>query len=334
MTNARQLTSYILLAVGALWLLIEAGFVPARLTLALLDWWPLLLVAGGLDLLVPTKNRGPVPIVAYAGAAILVIGALGLSGSHLVDANSLVRPTPPGATSLTARIELGSAITTIAAAPAGQLVNAQFDGQQPARAQTSGTTDLTLDIQGGLRRPFDLRPSSWSIGLSQNLPLDLTLRSGSGRTTLDLSSLRLRALRLNAGSGAVTLNLPGDGHLYQAELSGGSGRLVTHVSAGASLDLSVHAGSGGLNLTVGEGADLQLLLSARSGKVDIDLPDDAPARLEVRNDGSGRLRLPDYLVRRSGQNDSGVWQSPAYEHGGRVIDITLIASGSGDITFR
>lgn len=334
MTNARQLAAYVLLALGALWLLIEVGFVPARLTVALLDWWPLLLLAGGLDVLLPPKRRGPVPLVAYAGAAILLIGALGLAGTRLNDATTLVRPLPDHAASLTARIELGSATTAVGAAPAGQLVNAQFQGHQPARAQVTNGADATVDIHGGMRRAFDLRPSRWRIDLARGLPLDLTVRSGSGRTALDLSALRLAGLQLNSGSGPVSLNLPGDGRLYQADLKGGSGRLAVDVAPGASLDLTVQAGSGGLQLTVGKGADIQLLLSARSGRIDIDLPNDAAARLEIRHDGSGRVRLPDYLLRRGGQGDSGVWQSAAYERGGRVINITVIAAGSSDITFR
>ncbi len=48
MPSTRHLPALLLVAVGVLWLLIETGFVPAALSLALFSWWPLLLIAAGL----------------------------------------------------------------------------------------------------------------------------------------------------------------------------------------------------------------------------------------------------------------------------------------------
>ncbi len=117
-------------------------------------------------------------------------------------------------------------------------------------------------------------------------------------------------------------------------LTTGSGSARVRVAPGASLDIDADTGSGSLHLEVGHSTDLQLTLDAGSGAVTLDLPDDAPIRLEVTDDGSGRLNLPGYLVRRSGSGDTGVWQSAAFERGGRVILVRVVGAGSGSITVR
>lgn len=333
MSATRQTLAYALLALGALWLLIEIGFVPQSLTNAMLEWWPLLLVGLGLDIVLPSARRGPLPITAYAAAAILVIAVFGLAGRQAAP-TTYSHALPPSARTLTAEIELGSIATTIGAARQGLAVEAELDGVQPGKVELSGAADLEFEFSRGRGGMFDFRRTKWSIDLTPALPLALELRSGSGSVTADLTSHDLSALLLDAGSGSVTMSLPGGGRYYRAEIDGGSGSMTLDVDARASLDLALQTHTGATRLSVGEGTDLQLTLSTRSGSVDIDLPDDAPIRIEVQDDGSGRLRIPDYLGRRSGSGETGVWQSSTFERGGRVINITVVQAGSGSITFR
>ena len=112
MGGTRQAFAYVLLAAGALWLLIEIGFVPPSLTLALLDWWPLLLLGLGLDVILPPARRGPLPVTVYAALVILIIALFGLSGDQLGSNEAFQRPIPEGARSLTANIEAGAAPLT------------------------------------------------------------------------------------------------------------------------------------------------------------------------------------------------------------------------------
>ena len=92
--------------------------------------------------------------------------------------------------------------------------------------------------------------------------------------------------------------------------------------------------SGPTSIFIGEGSDVRLTLETGSGPLDLDLPDSAPIRLTVRDDGSGPLRLPRFLERRSGSGDTGVWESASLRDGGRVIDIVLEEVGSGPVTVR
>lgn len=333
MSATRQTLAYALLALGALWLLIEIGFVPPSLTLALLEWWPILIVGLGLDLVLPSSKRGPLPVTAYAGVVIILIALFGLSGRSATP-TTFAQAVPGGARTLAAEIELGSVATTIGAAGPGQAVEASFEGVQPGKVELSGATNLEFELSRGRSAMFDFRRNSWNIDLTPNLPLELELRTGSGAVNVDLAQHDLSQLSLDSGSGGVTLNLPGGGLYYSADIDGGSGSMTIGVQPGASLDLALQTHSGATRVTIAERTDLQLTLRTRSGSVDIDLPDDAPIHLEVQDDGSGRLRVPDFLTRRSGSGDTGVWQSSTFERGGRVIHITVVQAGSGSITFR
>ena len=334
MISTRQIVAYALVALGALWLLIEVGFVPPSLTRALLEWWPLLLIGLGLDFVLPANKRGPLPITVYAATGILLISLFGISAPKAVTEQEFQRPIPPDARSLTALIELGAVRSNIQAAEPGTAVEAEFEGQSPSKVELTGTTELQFEIRRG-RPTFQFgRRASWDIELTPTLPTALDVRSGSGSAQLDLGQFDLTAFTLDAGSGSTDLTLPGGGRYYRADIEAGSGRLDARVEAGASLDLALQTRSGSVNLQVGEGTDLQLHLATRSGAVTIDLPDNAPIRIEILDDGSGRVRVPDYLTRRSGNGDTGVWQSDSFERGGRVINVTVVEAGSGSITFR
>lgn len=333
MIGTRQIVAYALVALGALWLLIEVGFVPPSLTRALLEWWPLLLVGIGLDFVLPADKRGPLPITVYAAAALVVIAMFGISTPGASTEQEFHRPLPPEATSMSALLELGSVRTTIGPADPGTAVEAEFEGQTPSKVELTGTTELQFELRRG-RPTFQFGRSSWEVELSPTLPTALDVRGGSGSTKLDLADFDLTAFTLDAGSGSTDLTLPGRGRFYRADIDTGSGSLSLDVQEGASLDLALQSRSGSVNMRIGEGTDLLLNLATRSGSVTIDLPDDAPIRIDIRDDGSGRVRVPGYLTRRSGSGDTGVWESNSFERGGRVINVTVVDVGSGSITFR
>ncbi len=333
MVSTRQVIAYALVALGALWLLIEIGFVPPSLTQALLEWWPLLLVGLGLDFVLPADRRGPLPVTVYAAAALLVIALFGISAPTRAADSEFERPLPPEARSMRALLELGSVTSTLGPAGSDVAVEAEFDGQAPGKVELTGTTDLQFELRRG-RPTFQFGRAKWQIELNPDLSTVLDVRAGSGRARLDLAEFDLTQLTLDAGSGRTELTLPGGGRYYGADIEGGSGRLEVEVMSGASVDLALRTRSGRTDLRIDEGSDVLLNLVSGSGAVNIELPDDAPIRVEIRDDGSGRVRMPGRLERRSGSGDTGVWQTESFQRGGRVINITVVDAGSGSITFK
>jgi len=361
--NGRTLIALVLVAGGTLWLLVTVGFVPSPLLDVLRNWWPLFLIGGGLDLALPRNRPLHVPYTALAGIVVVVLALLGVSLGgprelhYRLERGDDVR-------SAEVSLRLGSAATDVTTVDTGTLFTAVFAGEPrgevnvggirvaPSSGGTAGGSSRAAEsvnssataTEAG-RASITVRPlrssaatfldrGRWSVGLPRDLPLDLSVDGGSGRTTLDLAELQLTNLSISVGSGSIDADLPGLGTAYRADVVGGSGSFELWIAPGASLDLDARFRSGSADVHVGEGTDLRLALITGSGAVTLGLPGTAPIHLDIRDDGSGRLSLPSYLRRRSGSGDTGVWESDSLGRGGRVIEVRIVQVGSGSITIR
>ena len=331
--NYHGLLALVLVGSGVIWLLVLIGFVPAALIDVAATWWPLLLIGAGLDFLLPALRPARVPFTAFACLAVVVLALLGFTRSSASGTYHVVEHDPAvNATDVSLR--LGSAPTTIGATD-NALFRAQFVGQpQGGVVKREGPlTTIAVRPLPSAAMSF-LTRGRWSIDLPSGLPTRLTLTSGSGAAVADLSGVNLEELVIDAGSGALSAALPGVGTVYTADVSAGSGNVEMRVAPGASVDMEARFRSGGGELFVGEGTDMRLRLRTGSGAVTLDLPDTAPIRLTVEDDGSGRLSVPSFLTRRSGSGDIGMWESRNLDVGGRVIEVVIVVVGSGAITIR
>lgn len=330
-TGVNQLALALVFA-GVLWLMLQLGFVPASLTGALGRWWPLMLIAAGVGLTFP--RVGVVPGLIGGSAVILAFALLGYAPSTTPASASVYEPMPPGARSAVFDIELGSPATKIAASrDPGLLLEADFSGPVLGSVTARGREEPHVDLapQRTVFNPFG-PPGTWQVTLPATVPLELDVDTGSGSADLDLSLTLLRELELRAGSGSVTLALPPTA--FESEVRGGSGRLEVYVPTGASADLTVRLESGSTTISVGAGADAVIELRSGTGSLELVLPPAAPIRLTIDRDGSGSVTVSEYLTRRSGRGDVGVWESVALASGGRVIDVRIVSAGSGSILVR
>ncbi|HET8985707.1 MAG TPA: hypothetical protein VFN03_08105 [Trueperaceae bacterium] len=332
--NRRALLALALVAAGALWLLVQIGFVPRILLDVMATWWPVLLVGAGLDIVAPRLRPVKVPFTALACLIIIGLALVGVSLSSASDTTHVVE-RDPGVYFADIDIELGSAPTTIGRVQDDSLLTAHFVGQPQgavvSRLGSLAAIEVRTATATGL--PF-LGRGHWTIGLPTDVPIHLAVSSRSADSTVDLTRISLEELQLEVGSGQLSANLPGLGSVYSADVSGGSGDMQMRIAPGASVDMNARFRSGTTELFVGEGTDMRLELRAGSGSVTLDLPDTAPIRLSVEDDGSGRLFVPSFLERRSGSGDRGVWESGNLEQGGRVIEVTIREAGSGAVTIR
>lgn len=336
MTTSSRVLPIALIAIGTMWLLYAIGFVPPAVTAALVRLWPLLLIAGGLDLLVPERRPREVPFVAFA-AALILLAALFWPAARLAGADDVVsRELPAQTRRVTFELRASSPVTNVTAAGSDDtLVTARFTGEPGGTVDVSAGPETRVRVRP--RRaalPPMLGRARWDVEVPRGVPLDLRVDGGSGPLTLDLLRTQLSSLELDAGSGPTTVDLPGGGTPYRVALDGGSGPIELRIAPGASVDMEADLSSGPTSIFIGEGSDVRLTLETGSGPLDLDLPDSAPIRLTVRDDGSGPLRLPRFLERRSGSGDTGVWESASLRDGGRVIDIVLEEVGSGPVTVR
>jgi hypothetical protein len=89
---------------------------------------------------------------------------------------------------------------------------------------------LEQDTTNGL--PWLDRQSEWTVGLTGQVPLDLTVETGASRTVLDLSELKVRNLELRSGASETRVILPREAGSTTVRAESGAASLVLEVPSG------------------------------------------------------------------------------------------------------
>ncbi len=85
--------------------------------------------------------------------------------------------------------------------------------------------DDRIPVGGGLI-------NEWEIRLSENVPMDLRIRTGAGNSQLDLGGLNMNSLTVETGAGLTTVNLDGNWeHDVVVSIQGGVGELTVNLPA-------------------------------------------------------------------------------------------------------
>jgi hypothetical protein len=313
----------VLIGVGTIWLLANFNLIPELSWASVARLWPLALIAAGLDVLF---GRSHPLISALIGlltvgvaVALLVAGPrLGLAPAAPELVTERFSEPLEGATSADVTLDLDRYETTVSALEgATELIDAELthSGRVNFEATGGAARRVRLDYQSTpsfLVFDFENEPAEWHIGLAPGVPLVLGVDSGSGNATLDLTALDLRELALNSGSGSVTVALPATAEAYAVQVEGGSGAQTIQVPIDAAGQLEYDGGSGSLRVEVANGAAV---------------------RVDVRDSGSGRVRVPsEWEEIESGDDDEGIWQTPAYDAAeDRQLLIVVNDLGSGEI---
>jgi hypothetical protein len=334
----------LLIGLGILWLLANLGALPGANLDVLLQLWPLVVVAAGLDLIYGRRSPETGGLIALGTLTLMLLfmwlgPALGLARASEVRTERFVEPLGE-ATSARVELNLSSAPSDIAAlGEANDLIEAELRHAGEIDFAVSGTERKTVSLRQTGSGPrfgfffFTARDLRWTIGLSPEVPLDLVVNVRSGAASLTLEELRLDRFVLEGGSGAATVSLPA-GERYGAELRGTSGALRVDVPERTLVDLEARTGSGGMTLGIGRETDVTMTLHSGSGSVTVDVPEDAAVRLEVRARGSGSLNVPREMAQVSGDDRRGVWQTPGFDEAQTRIDLVVTNRGSGSITVR
>jgi hypothetical protein len=335
----------LLISVGVVFLLGNAGVIQAPSWGMLLRLWPLALIAFGLDLLFGRRSPligGLLGLLLVAAVVVFLIAApsLDLGG----EAQTVtVRAALEEAQAAQVYLDLDQYPTEITAlVDSTDLIYGELD--------TYG--DIDLDVSGGQEpsvrlkqldpamdgfnwglSTFDMR---WDIGLTPSIPLDLTLDIGSGSADAWLEDLQLSELFIDSGSGSVEAVLPSGE--YPFELDSGSGSVNLSFSEGLESSMRIETGSGSVRISLEGRTNATIEVDSGSGSVTFILPDDVGLRLVVRDGGSGSVNpradmdLADDL--NDDDDDVGIWETPGYDQADYQIEIIIDDAGSGSINLR
>jgi hypothetical protein len=247
----------------------------------ILRLWPILLVAWGLDIVI--GRRG------VLSALVGIILGLGLAAGGLWLAMNPQLISQPanresisqsldGATSASVNIKLGVANVDIGPGAAatdllqGTLYLQNNDEVNKKYVRQGGNGTFTLNDNGGAFMWIPSSQDAWMLELNQDVPLQLSMKAGAGKQSLDLSRLQVDQLSVELGVGEVDLTLPAESSL-RGSVYGAVGMTVIRVPRSTAVRFEIDKAVTTLNYPAGYTLSGNTLTSpaARAGTPMIDL---------------------------------------------------------------
>ena len=266
----------VLIFIGGVFLLQNAGYLPPDVWMSLWRLWPLVLVLAGIELLLAHR----VPWLALTGVAaiVLILGALA-SGSTLSTGPREAAVTHTSQTDLgratqavvTVRFGAGQLnIGPLAQSTDSQLAMMTYTGSPELEPQASyspvdGTGQLEYQAYG--RSPGFMpfvgghADARMDLNLSPRVPItSLNVQTGATDAHLDLSSLLVSNLEINVGAASTWVRLPQAARLTNAHIAGGAATITLEIPPGVGAQIRHRGGLSTVNVdqsrfpSVGDGS--------------------------------------------------------------------------------
>jgi hypothetical protein len=269
----------ILISVGVLLLLSNLGIVPWTTWNLLWRFWPLILVAVGIDVLIGQRSAVGSVISGFLILALIATAAgVVFFAEQLPFIANYVQDTPWQTDHIQQALddyESASILIDMTSQPVSiQALNNSknliegdltYQGDLIFDVQSQkSNADIRLDtrlIENWVVIPFQNKPEAkWDISLTPEIPLDLTLDTGSGSCDFDLSDLLLEEFFLDSSSGSISLSLP-DGQSYPVKIDSGSGSVRIAIPDDVGIRVRIDSGSGSFS----PGSSFKLVNGERNG---------------------------------------------------------------------
>jgi Cell wall-active antibiotics response 4TMS YvqF/Domain of unknown function (DUF5668) len=249
----------LLIGLGLLLLFNNLGWLQVDVWAMVARFWPLLLIAAGLDLLL--GRRGFVGgLLALVLIGAVVLGALNFGSVESVASDQAnaqtIAQSLEGASRAVIRIEAGVSQLQVSGSPTtAELIAGTVIPHRNERISTDFTLEgetayYTLKSQGtGIFWPNFGRSAAglWELRVQPEIPLALHVSTGVGNAKLDLDRLHLTALEVNTGVGQTLITLPGHGN-FTAQIDGGVGQVLVLIPADMAARISADAGIGSVQV--------------------------------------------------------------------------------------
>ncbi|MFH1141019.1 MAG: DUF5668 domain-containing protein, partial [Chloroflexota bacterium] len=245
----------ILLIVGVILLLQTTGVLEWDLWIGLWRFWPLLVIALGIHILLGRRIGWWAPVLVILAIMVAVGGAWLLGPGNEEPVSSVAEPLN-GLESADVSIKFGAGDLKVRSLPAGSpnLVEGQFgtEGQgarvQLIRSQNKGRLLISIDRQPWIRW---FSKASWDISLSQTPKLTMDLAAGAADVKLDLRELKLSELNVNVGATDVEIVMPASAGDVMADIKAGAANIIVTIPQGVSAKIKKHTGISSFNLIDG-----------------------------------------------------------------------------------
>jgi hypothetical protein len=251
----------ILIGVGAILLLSNLGVIHGNPWTIMLQLWPVLLIALGLEILFGGSTGWRAVVSALLGLALVggvlwilvaqpAIPGLNFGASNLQTTN--VSQPLNGVESARADLSFGAGTNKIyALSDSSNLIEGQLQTYSSPNFSVSTSSDRATIVLGPgpasipMVIPFSSE-ETWNVGLNSSVSYQLNLNVGVGQSNIDLSKLRLSGGEIDGGVGTSDLYLPGQGK-YRLDINGGVGTIKIYVPSNLAVRAEVDGGLGSFN---------------------------------------------------------------------------------------
>ncbi|MBV9174760.1 MAG: hypothetical protein JOZ81_32260 [Chloroflexi bacterium] len=284
----------VLIFVGGMFLLQNAGYLPPNAWLNVWRLWPLLLVLAGLELLL--AGRVPRLILAALALIVVILALMALTPGISLVAGQPVSQTfetpASAATQTSVVIHFGAGELSVGplvgSADSGTLASMHYDGPpdlmpRPQFGVTNGTGLLQYVPPSGVAHsllPFvGQQPAAprMDVQLSGAMPItSFSVQTGATQAQLDLSKLQIRNLDVSVGAASTWLRMPASG-VTTVRVNGGAATVHIEIPDGVAAQIRERGGLSTLNIdqarfpAVGEGLYRSADYSTAQNRVDLDL---------------------------------------------------------------
>ncbi len=230
-------------------------------TLTGIDWfitirfWPLILIALALDLIIGRRSIWA-NLIAL-GAGLLLLACFGLAVTRYANMEPLnaqtINQSLEGATQgdISISPSIGRLIVS-GGADKTSLINLRLNlmkNQVLDRAYKvdNGTGTFNLSTHGSYTVVYpnlnaaDPNTQAWNLRLNSSIPVALNLNLGVGEELINLSETHPTSLDVKMGVGMVTLTLPA-GSGYSVKVNNGIGATLVYVPKGTAVRVHVNTG--------------------------------------------------------------------------------------------
>jgi hypothetical protein len=245
-----------LLVVGGVLMLNTIGVLEWSIWWQLVRFWPVLLIAAGLDLLLARSALGGLLAALLVGAllvgTVMVANGSLLPGSFRGEALTTTEISQPLGSAERANISIrpGVGHLRLAALPEsanlveGTVQRSKGEELEQDLSVSGSTATFTLHTERTNWGPFDghaMLEREWDLGLSPAPVIHLTADLGVGAHDLDLSGLSLGELAVDLGLGQTKVILPATGG-FTGKLDCGLGNTEIVVPEGLGLRVRMDTG--------------------------------------------------------------------------------------------
>jgi hypothetical protein len=241
----------VLILVGVVALLANAGLISTDRLAILPDLWPVVLIVIGLEMIARRGLQGAAGDVA---AVLIVLIAVGGALAYVALAPNPGATHPLNSSAPLGRLSRAAVEVDVGAATITMTGNSALEGKlYQAHIEYSGSSkpDVSLDASNGTLHisqanngfAFQTRHFTLDLQLNPSIPWTITSNAGASTETYNLTAVHVRSMDINTGASREDITLGPPSGAVPITINGGAVTVHIHRPAGAGASVRVSGGA-------------------------------------------------------------------------------------------